>query len=111
MQTRQMADPKEFLSLLRDMGLLRADVDLSMQLYAFAATVTGFYLTDPLIADEDQVSLETKAQALAQTIQDAFEPETPPSPVALREEVAPRMILFLEQICDFCEQQMQERMV
>jgi AcrR family transcriptional regulator len=111
MQTRQVAPAKEFFALLRNLGLLRTDMDLSTQLYAFSATVTGFYLADPLLADEDQVPLERKAEALARTVQLAFEPETPPSPAALREQIVPEIAQYLERICDYCEQLMQERMV
>jgi AcrR family transcriptional regulator len=112
MQAAQQLVPSEaFVSMLRDWGLLRTDMNLSAQAYAFAATVTGFSVADPLLEDEGTSSLEEKAEAMAQTIRRAFEPEVLPSRVVLQEDVAPRMIQLLEQVSQACEQQIQERMV
>jgi len=108
---QQMVPSEVFVGMLRDWGLLRTDMNLAAQAYAFAATVTGFSVADPLLGDEDACSLEEKADAMAQTIHRAFEPEVLPSRAVLQEEVAPRMIQLLEQVCQACEQQIQERMV
>jgi hypothetical protein len=110
-QTRQRAPAPEFLTMLRDMGLLRSDMSLAMQIYALSATASGFYFADSMIPAEDQIPLEQKADALAQIVHLAFEPETPPSLATLEEVIVPQMTRFLEQICSYCEQQMQERMV
>jgi AcrR family transcriptional regulator len=110
-QTRKMSPKPEFLVMLRNMGLLRSDMSLPMQEYALGATVTGFYFADPMIAHEDQTPLEEKADALAQVVRLAFEPETPPSLATLQEVIVPQMQQYLEQICSYCEQQMQERML
>jgi AcrR family transcriptional regulator len=112
MQAAQQMVPSEaFVSMLRDWGLLRSDMHLSAQAYAFAATVTGFSVADPLLGDADTCSLEEKAEAMAQTMRRAFEPEVLPSRAVLQEDVAPRMIQLLEQVCQACEQQIQARMV
>jgi len=108
---QQLVPSKAFVSMLRDWGLLRTDMNLSAQAYAFAATVTGFSVADPLLGDEGTSSLEEKAEAMAQTIRRAFEPETLPSRAVLQDDVAPKMIQLLEQVCQACEQQIQERMV
>ncbi|MBO0795802.1 MAG: TetR/AcrR family transcriptional regulator [Ktedonobacteraceae bacterium] len=108
LQTQRIAPSQEFFTTLRDLGLLRSDRDLPAQMYAFTATVTGFCLADPMIAEEDQVSLEKKAEALAQTVSDAFEPPEPPARATLQEVVRPRLTQMLEQVCDYCEQLMQE---
>ena len=110
-QTRQMAPTPQFLTMLRTMGLLRSDMSLPQQGYALSATVTGFYFADPMMTDEAQLSLEEKADALAQIVHSAFEPETPPSSTTLQEIIVPQIGQYLEQICRYCEQQMQERMV
>jgi AcrR family transcriptional regulator len=108
---QQMVPSETFVSMLRELGLLRIDMSISAQSYAFAATVTGFSLVDPFLQDEETLSLEEKAEAMAQTIHDAFEPEVLPSRAALQEHVVPRMIQLLEGVCNACEQQIQERMV
>jgi AcrR family transcriptional regulator len=110
-RVRQFAPAKQYVLKLRDLGLMRTDMDPSLQLYAFSATVTGFCLAGTLRENEDHLSLEEQAEALAQTIQRAFEPETLPSPETLCEVVAPWMFQYLKQVCDYCEQQVQERMV
>jgi AcrR family transcriptional regulator len=109
-QASKIAPSGDFMLLMRDLGLLRADMDVATQTYAFSATVTGFCLTDPLLTEEEQVPLEDKGEALARTIQLAFEPEILPSPAILREKVIPRVMQIFEQICTYCEQQMQKRM-
>jgi len=108
---QQMVPSEEFVTMLRDLGLLRLDMSLSLQAYAFAATVTGFSLVDPFVENEGVLSLEEKAEAMAQTIHNAFEPEELPSRLVLQEKVVPRMIQLLEHVCDACELQIHERMV
>jgi len=112
MQAAQQMVPSEaFVSMLREWGLLRGDMQLAAQAYAFAATVMGFSISDPLLGDAGTSSPEEKAEAMAQIIHRAFEPEVLPSRTVLQEDVAPRMIQLLEQVCQACEQQIQERMV
>jgi AcrR family transcriptional regulator len=110
-QAGNIMPSKDFMQLLRDLGLLRTDMDLAIQTYAFSATVTGFCLTEPLLAEEEQIPLEDKAAGLAHTIRLAFEPETLPSPATLREKVVPAVMQLVEAVCSYCEQQIQQRMV
>lgn len=107
-QPQQMMDGQAFVVFLRDLGLLRVDSDIAMQAYALGATVTGFTLSNPG-QDFDQLSLEAKADALAQTIHLAFEPEELPSPEVLQEKAVPTLTRLLEQTCEYCEQQIRER--
>jgi AcrR family transcriptional regulator len=108
-QTQNLMNAREFMQLLRNLGLLRTDSSLPVQAYAFSATITGFTLIDPLLTEEDQVPLEEKADAMAQTIRLAFEPEVLPTSAILQEQAVPRLIGMLEQICEYCEQQIRER--
>jgi hypothetical protein len=110
-QAGNITPSKDFKLLLRDLGLLRADMDLATQTYAFSATVTGFCLAESLLTEEEQIPLEAKGEVLARTIQLAFEPETLPSPTTLREKVIPTVMQLFEQVCTYCERQMQKRMV
>jgi AcrR family transcriptional regulator len=107
----RMAASQEFVAFLRSLGLMRTDMALAAQAYAYSAVLAGFSLVDPLIEGEPSVSLEEKAEAMAETFRRAFEPDVPPSPEALREAVVPRVIEYLESTCAFYEQQVQERML
>jgi AcrR family transcriptional regulator len=109
--TQQMVPSEVFVALLRDLGLLRTDMSLSVQAYAFAATVTGFSVVDSFVGEEETPSLEEKAEAMREIIRRAFEPEELPSRAVLQEVVVPQYIQFLEGVCNICEQQIQERMV
>jgi AcrR family transcriptional regulator len=106
-RSRQAITAQEFLPLLRSLGLVRADVALVSQLYAFGAVLAGFALVDPLLADEVELSLEEKAEALARTIQLAFEPEVLP-PAAALPEIAARLIRQFEQVIAAYERRLQE---
>ena len=86
-------------------------MDLAAQEYAFSATVTGFCLIEPLLTEEEQIPLEVKGEALARTIQLAFEPETLPSSDFLREKVVSTVTQLFEQVCTYCEQQIAQRMI
>jgi AcrR family transcriptional regulator len=97
-QARTMHTPDQFISLLRDQGLMNTDMSVHLQQYAFSATVTGFCLVDPLIAEEDRVSLEERVNALAHVIRQSFEPPELVTDEVMREVVAPRMLTFFEQI-------------
>lgn len=112
MKAAQGLVPSEtFVGLLRDWGLLRTDMPLAVQAYAFAATITGFSLIEPFLEGQDSCSLEEKAEALAQTIRQAFEPEALPEPATLQEQICPKLIHLLEQVCQACEAQIQARMI
>jgi AcrR family transcriptional regulator len=109
-QVQNTAMPVEFIALLRDLGLMRTDMELDVQMYAFSATVTGFSLVDPLLTEKEQIPLEKKAEAIAQTIHRAFEPDELPSRATLQERVMPMFVGMLTQVCEYCDQQIQARM-
>lgn len=84
-----------FLKTLRDQGLIRSDQDLSLQSYALRATITGFLMIEPGQVEESDLSLEQRAEALAQTVRSAFEPEQLPAADTLI-QVAGEMERWLE---------------
>ncbi|HEX4207151.1 MAG TPA: helix-turn-helix domain-containing protein [Ktedonobacteraceae bacterium] len=106
-QTRMMHTPEQFVALLRDQGLMRTDMSVHIQQYAFSAAVTGFCLVDPLIAEEDRVSLEERVNALAHVIRQSFEPPELVADDVIREVVAPRMLTFFEQMLTGISQHLQ----
>ncbi len=109
-QSLQLAGADELMLLCRRLGLIRADLSLAAQTYAFSAFWTGFVFVDQFLGADDQATLETQAEALAYTIRQTFEPDTAPDTHTLQEQIAP-LLAFLSQIIDAVEQQVQARMV
>ncbi len=105
----QQAFKGEFLSLARNLGLLRSNMNPEKQNYALRATVNGFLIIDQSLTDEQQLTLEEKAEALAETIRRAFEPEKPLPPADLHEAAAAVIKLF-EQVYTFSEERLNEQM-
>lgn len=107
-RSQQVIIKAGFLALLRSHGLLRSDTDVAPQEYALRATVTGFLHLDRFLTEEEQLPLEVKAEALAQTVRRAFEPEDLPSGPALQ-DAATKAIEWLEQLCALSERQLREQ--
>ncbi|EFH82233.1 TetR/AcrR family transcriptional regulator [Ktedonobacter racemifer] len=110
-QMGKIAPSQDFIRLLCDLGLMRTDMEITSLVYAFSATITGFCLVDPLLTEDEQIALEVKGDALARVVQLAFAPELEPSHATLRTTVVPTVSQLLEQVCAYCEQQIQERML
>jgi AcrR family transcriptional regulator len=98
----------ELLALLRDNGLLRADIDQPQQRYALRATVTGFLVTQAL-PEGETLPLEARADALAETIQRAFEPPEQ-LPDAVLPVVAAQLLSWLDRLCATVEVQIATQM-
>jgi AcrR family transcriptional regulator len=99
LEAQQDAAFNDYLRLLAEHGLLRADVSPEELTYAVTATVGGFLLTDTLISEQYQPDLERKADLLALTVQRAFEIDRPPPAEALR-AVVPRVIEIFTEAAD-----------
>jgi AcrR family transcriptional regulator len=110
-QGLQLTGADELMRLCRRLGLMRADLSLAAQTYAFSALWTGFVFVDQFLGADDQATLETQAEALAYTIRQTFEPDTAPDTHTLQEQIAPALLAFLSQVIDAVEQQAQARMV
>ncbi|MGI5837965.1 MAG: TetR/AcrR family transcriptional regulator [Chloroflexota bacterium] len=108
-QSQQIVLKEGYLALLRSHGLLRSDTDRAAQEYALRATVNGFLHLDSFLTGEEQLPIEVKADALAQTIRRAFEPDELPSGTALQ-DAASNVIEWLEQLCAITEQRLNEQM-
>ncbi|QBD76132.1 TetR/AcrR family transcriptional regulator [Ktedonosporobacter rubrisoli] len=109
--SQQLVSPKELLLWLRGHGLVRTDRDLSLQAYTYGMIMTGSTLADPFLAGEEQLSVEEKAEALAQLIRDVFEPSILPSPGELRERIVPEVKQFFMRLRDLCQERIEERLV
>jgi AcrR family transcriptional regulator len=99
------------ITLLRELGLMRSDTALDVQLYAFSAIWAGFSLVDPLLSADDRAPIDTQVAALSATMRAAFEPEQPPNTTTLRDHIAPAVRDFLQQAQATVEQQIQARML
>jgi AcrR family transcriptional regulator len=95
---------REYYGLLREHGLMRTDTELDRQIYTISATAMGFYLNPSLLGSED-LSLADRADLLATTIRNAFEPAEGADPEAVR-ALAPKVIQFLEQLRALAEQEL-----
>lgn len=94
---QKMDTAAELYDLLRQHGLMRTDMDAQAQRYAVNAVTTGCYLVEPLISGLAEPALEAKADAISQTVRNAFEPSTPPDPDVLR-MVAPKVVAMYQQL-------------
>ncbi len=96
---RALIDADELYTLLRRHGLVRAEIP-NLQL-AIEATVTGFLLAPNVNTTLAELPLTEQANALADTIRHAFEPDTPPSPSELRTAAADLLYLFETSIATY----------
>jgi len=82
----------ELFPLLREHGLLRADLDIDTQRYILNAVQTGFYLSE---LGSVELGHEAVAAAMAYTIREAVQPAGPPDPDTLA-ALAPQVIAMYE---------------
>lgn len=111
LRAQPVARAAGLIAILRELGLVRSDLALEAQAYAFSAIWAGFTLVDPLLNDEDHVALEAQVAALAHTVRRTFEPDRPPDAPALRARVAPALIAFLGEARSAFERQIEARML
>ncbi len=110
-QSQQLLGTNTFITTLRQLGLLRTDMDSAVQAQAFSAIWTGFVLVDTIVRPPDQADLTIQLDALAQTIRCTFEPDTFPDEVLLRDVVAPHIVDWLEQVCNQLAEQIAIRTI
>ena len=70
---------RDYLGVLAAAGMLRPDLDLKNLDYTLPAIVFGFFAAEPFHPPPITLSLEQKADQLAETIHRAFEPTKAPS--------------------------------
>lgn len=88
-------------AVLRQHNLLRTDIDPASQRYAINAASRGFFVLDRPPFTDDQITLEAKADALADTIQHAFGPLDEPAEFELR-AAAGAVIMLYEELLSEC---------
>jgi AcrR family transcriptional regulator len=70
---------REYLAILHEHGLLGEDLRPEDVHYPLTASVFGFFAAEPMLPDELRLSLDEKADQLANTLRRAFEPTRPPA--------------------------------
>jgi AcrR family transcriptional regulator len=98
LQAQQMIASHQFVAHLRDYGLLRNDDPIPQQIYMLRGALTGFFLLDPTLLEKDGLSLEQRADVLAQTIERLFEPPELPTDEELAKTAA-TMLPWMETLC------------
>jgi AcrR family transcriptional regulator len=87
----------ELLGVLRQHGLVRADVDIPAQRYLIMAIQSGFYLNPPFLAQEQQQSDDAAADLLAYSLRAAVHASGSPDPDVLA-ALAPKVIACYDQL-------------
>jgi AcrR family transcriptional regulator len=87
---------EQYFNIMVRHGLMRAD--LPNLAYSFGATMSGFYLIDNLDPAAAELDLQTKADALADTIRHAFEPPHQPDAEVLASAASEITTVFEELI-------------
>jgi AcrR family transcriptional regulator len=110
-QAQPLASGAELIALLRELGLMRSDIAVEAQAYAFSAIWAGFSLIDPLLSHGDRAPLEIQLDALSYAVRRTFEPDSLPDDTALRTRVVPALQAFLRQARAAFERQIETRML
>jgi AcrR family transcriptional regulator len=92
-------DYREYLLLLREAGLVRADTTVDQQLYTLQVISSGASLVQPYLPAALDLPLRDKENTLAHAVRAALEPAGEPDRAAL-DVVAPRVIALLTNIAD-----------
>ncbi|MDI6102807.1 helix-turn-helix domain-containing protein [Actinoplanes sp. NEAU-A12] len=95
LQSAKLLASREYLAVLAENGLLRADLRPEDLDYTLPAVVFGFFGIDPLLSPETHLGLPDKADQLAGTLRHAFGPAKPP-PSAQIAAAAPRVIAIFD---------------
>ncbi|MEU7001696.1 helix-turn-helix domain-containing protein [Nonomuraea sp. NPDC046570] len=79
LQSAKLLASREYLGVLADHGLLRVGLRPEDLDYPLPTVVLGFFAMEPLLPPETELTLEEKADHLADTLRRTFEPGAVPS--------------------------------
>ncbi len=88
---------RDYLAVLASESMLRSDLQLSDLDYALPTIVFGFFAAEPFLSPTLGLTLEHKADQLADTIRRAFEPAATPSRATMK-RAADKAIPILERL-------------
>jgi AcrR family transcriptional regulator len=77
--TAQLAGYMAILQILRDAGVIRADIDLQDQALSVLTSSWGPLLINPLLPPEQRLSDERIASVIVTTLKRLLDPDTPPT--------------------------------
>ena len=85
---------RDYLGVLAAEGMLRPDLRPSDLDYTLPTIVFGFFAAEPFLSPAIELSLQQKADQLAETIRRAFEPENKPAKDTLKRAAAKAIPIF-----------------
>lgn len=97
LEERKLALIREYTDVLASESMLRPDLRLSDLDYTLPNIVFGFFAAEPFLSPTLGLTLEHKADQLADTIRRAFEPAVPPSKASTK-RAADKAISILERL-------------
>jgi AcrR family transcriptional regulator len=97
LEERKLEVVRDYLAVLASESMLRSDLRLSDLDYSLPTIVFGFFAAEPFLSPTLGLTLEQKADQLAETIRRAFEHATPPSR-AKTKRAADKAIPILERL-------------
>ncbi|SDE01500.1 TetR/AcrR family transcriptional regulator [Actinokineospora iranica] len=106
-QERKIELSRRQMTVLRDWGLVHADMPVDQQLYAIQCTVMGFLFGNPNPALDYEPTLDEQAECLAHVIRGSFEPADAAAHPRLAEvsrEVIGILGEFRDELADFLRQ-------
>lgn len=98
---------KMYLELLRECGLVRADLSLEAQIYIFSAVFMGFFLVAPMMPEEYAFPDESLADLMAETAHCTLEVGNSTSPDALQ-TASHTFLQYLDQATEMVQDQFQK---
>lgn len=107
LRTQKWGASQQFVTQLRQYGLLRTDDPIPQQLFMLQGALTGFFMVYPALTGEDGLTLEERGEALAKTIERLFEPPQLPAAAELA-TIATTMGAWMETMCTQYEYIIQE---
>lgn len=92
---------RDYLGVLAAESMLRPDLRLTDLDYTLPTIVFGFFAAEPFHAPTITLTLEQKADQLADTVRRAFEPPEPPSSAAVKRAAAKALPILERLARDF----------
>jgi AcrR family transcriptional regulator len=85
---------RDYLAVLAERRMLRPDLRPNDLDYTLPTIVFGFFTAEPFLPAAIQLSLDEKADQLADTVRRAFEPTSKPGPAAVKAAAAQSIPIF-----------------
>jgi AcrR family transcriptional regulator len=94
MEETKLGVNRDYLGALAAEAMLRPDLDLKALDYTLPTIVFGFFAVEPFVPSAIRLSLEHKADQLAETVRRAFEPADAPDSEKVKRAAAKAIPIF-----------------